>query len=223
MKYKDSAWIAVKLADVMYDRLRHIARAEAERRGHDDVPRNGGARWNYGAERSDGVGCNRDRSVVSPSLFRVGPSVVIPVPMTEAKRRKRGYDQAEIIARRLARLIGAPFGDGILKRRRDTSVMSGLGLQERRANMADAFEVTLGAHKSVGNGAPGAKGLTAGYTGAPALSDVLLVDDVFTTGSTADACAAALKEAGAKRVTLFTFASGADVDPRTADADPQFG
>ncbi|MDR1496780.1 MAG: double zinc ribbon domain-containing protein [Clostridiales Family XIII bacterium] len=204
MKYKDSAWIAVKLADVMYDRLRQLARAEVE--------------------RSDRVRCNRDRSVVPPSIFLLGPSVVIPVPMTEAKRRKRGYDQAEIIARRLAKLIDAPFGDGVLRRKRDTSVMSGLGLRERRANMVDAFEVATDIRESASDGVAEERGLADGF-GEPALVgdeselslfDVLLVDDVFTTGSTADACAAALKEAGAKRVTLFTFAAGADVDPRAA-------
>jgi predicted amidophosphoribosyltransferase len=172
MKYKDSAWIAAKLADVMYDRWRQLAQAD--------------------------------------------PSVVIPVPMTEAKRRTRGYDQAEVIARRLARLIGAPFANDILKRKRDTTVMSALGMAERRANMADAFEVDPYA---------AARGEEQASTRAPApeqkqtadgtlLADVLLIDDVFTTGSTADACASTLKEAGVKRVTLFTFAAGADTDPR---------
>jgi ComF family protein len=126
--------------------------------------------------------------------------IIIPVPMSEAKRRKRGYDQAEVIARRLASLIGAPFADDILMRKRDTAVMSGLGAHERRANMADAFEIRPHVRKLI-------------YDGDFAPSDVMLVDDVFTTGSTADACATTLKEAGVKRVTLFTFASGADVDP----------
>jgi competence protein ComFC len=131
--------------------------------------------------------------------------VIIPVPMSEAKRRARGYDQAEVIARRLARLTGAPFADDILRRKRDTEVMSGLGVHERRVNMADAFELYPRVRNLLDNG-----------ESAPV--DVMLVDDVFTTGSTADACATTLKEAGVKRVTLFTFASGADVDPVSGES-----
>jgi ComF family protein len=130
--------------------------------------------------------------------------MIIPVPMSETKRRVRGYDQAEVIARRLALLIGAPFADDILIRKRDTVVMSGLGVYERRVNMADAFEIHPHAEKLID-------------AGEPAPPDVMLVDDVFTTGSTADACALTLKDAGVKRVTLFTFASGADVDPASGE------
>jgi ComF family protein len=123
--------------------------------------------------------------------------LVIPVPMAEHKKRRRGYDQAELIARIFARFIGAPFAPDILLRRRETAVMSGLGAESRRANMAGAFAVGEYARKLIGGGE-----LTLG--------SVLLIDDVFTTGSTADACAAVLKDAGAEAVTLFTFASGAD-------------
>jgi predicted amidophosphoribosyltransferase len=179
MKYRDAAWIAAKLADAMYDRWLQLGRA-------------GGGQ--------DCIQSGQPDSVL-PSGFGTGPGFVVThVPMAEAKRRARGYDQAETIARRLARLIGAPFADGMLVRRRDTAVMSALGAHERRANMDGAFEA--GEY---------ARGLIA--EGDPALRNVVLIDDVFTTGSTADACAAALKESGVKRVTLFTFASGADVDP----------
>jgi competence protein ComFC len=132
--------------------------------------------------------------------------LIVPVPMSETKRRTRGYDQAEVLARRLARLIGAPLADDMLRRKRDTEVMSGLGVHERRVNMADAFELYPRVQKLIDEGEP-----------APA--DIMLVDDVFTTGSTADACALTLKEAGVKHVTLFTFASGADVDPASGAFD----
>jgi ComF family protein len=136
----------------------------------------------------------------------VQPDLVVPVPMTAAKRRRRGYDQAALVARRFAQLIDAPFAGDVLVRNRDTAVMSGLGAFERRANMAGAFAIDPYARKLIEAGelAPG---------------DVLLIDDVFTTGSTADACAAVLKEAGARTVTLFTFASGADIDGPGANSD----
>jgi competence protein ComFC len=136
--------------------------------------------------------------------------MIVPVPMSEAKRRTRGYDQAEVIARRLALLIGVPFADDILIRKRDTAVMSGLGVHERRANMADAFDIHPDVRKLID-------------AGESAPSEVILVDDVFTTGSTADACAMTLKETGVKRVTLFTFASGADVDPLDSETDEHNG
>jgi ComF family protein len=170
MKYRDSAWIAEKLADAMYDRWRQLARAAGPAR----------------------------------------PTVVTSVPMSAAKRRVRGYDQAEVIARRLSRLIGAPFAEGMLKRSRETVVMSALGAQERRENMAGAFEVDARARDLLAEG-------------DATLSDVTLVDDVFTTGNTADACAAALKEAGVERVTLFTFAAGTDTDPPSRDSDAAAG
>jgi predicted amidophosphoribosyltransferase len=222
MKYRDSAWIATKLADAMYDRWLQPA-------GEDVV-------------RSALAG-NGDSPVAAPSIFRDVPSVVIPVPMSEAKRRTRGYDQAEVMARRLARLIGAPFAGDILRRKRDTAVMSGLDMAGRRANMADAFEAdpyvsgqASGRAEGREEGRPptsadaGAEPLAPGHAercpptfadagAGPLLADVLLVDDVFTTGSTADACSLTLKEVGAKRVTLFTFAAGADTDPRSREDD----
>jgi predicted amidophosphoribosyltransferase len=206
MKYRDSAWIAAKLADAMYDRWLQLADADAAAYEWDGVDRSGCAADDF----DQGHLMNKnDCPVLPPQVVTAGPTVVIPVPMTDAKRRTRGYDQAEVIARRLAQLIGAPFAGDILRRTRDTAVMSGLGMAERRANMADAFETD-----------PYARERMQEQTASRALlDDVLLIDDVFTTGSTADACALTLKEAGAKRVTLFTFAAGADTDPRSQESD----
>jgi predicted amidophosphoribosyltransferase len=124
--------------------------------------------------------------------------------MAEAKKRTRGYDQADLIARKFAKRTGAPFAGDILRRKRDTAVMSELGIFERRANMADAFEIEGYARKLI-------------ESGDRTLGDILLIDDVFTTGSTADACANTLKGAGAREITLFTFASGADGNTNFTD------
>jgi predicted amidophosphoribosyltransferase len=256
MKYKDSAWIAAKLADAMYDRWRQLAEirteseADAATYGRDafaqitfeDETTEAAACERGGADRSGFGADDFDRShlmnkndcpVLPPQVVTAGPSVVIPVPMTEAKRRTRGYDQAEVIARRLAQLIGAPFAGDILRRTRGTAVMSGLGMAERRANMADAFEADPYAiERRQEQTPPRAPERSPKRTPIRApepeqtppralLEDVLLIDDVFTTGSTADACSLTLKEAGAKRVTLFTFAAGADTDPRSQDSDQE--
>jgi predicted amidophosphoribosyltransferase len=177
MKYRDSAWIAAAVAEAMRDRWEYAGGAAAAAHG--------------GFLRGSGSG----GSGALPG--EPAAPLVIPVPMAEHKKRRRGYDQAELIARIFARSIGAPFAPDILLRRRETAVMSGLGAESRRANMADAFAVGEYARKLIGGG-------------ELALGSVLLIDDVFTTGSTADACAAVLKEAGAEAVTLFTFAAGAD-------------
>ncbi|MDR2162532.1 MAG: ComF family protein [Clostridiales Family XIII bacterium] len=176
MKYKDSAWIAGKLADVMYDRWTQLLKAGM-------IPKD------YILSASSSY----------DSVYTAPAFIVVHVPMTETKKRKRGYDQAEIIARRLASLVGAPFAGGILRRALDTAVMSKLGAHERRVNMERAFEVDSRVRSLIAEG-------------DPSFSHVMLVDDVFTTGSTADACSATLKDVGVKRVILFTFASGADMD-----------
>jgi predicted amidophosphoribosyltransferase len=184
MKYGNAAWIASKLAEVMYDRWRQLASGRGAAGGGRAawLPASGGGA--AGSRYADGV----------------LPSIVAPVPMTAAKRRLRGYDQAEVLARRLACLIGAPFTDDLLRRKRNTAVMSDLSAHDRRANMIDAFEAGQYFREQAGEDGDG----------VPA--DVMLVDDVFTTGSTADACAVTLKRAGVREVTLFTFASGPDMD-----------
>jgi ComF family protein len=136
--------------------------------------------------------------------------IIVPVPMTPAKRARRGYDQASLVAERLAHLTGMAFAGDILVRTRETAIMSTLGAAERRANLAGAFRLSAYAQRLA-------------IDGDLRLGGVLLVDDVFTTGSTADACAAVLKEAGAGTVTLFTFASGADRDVHEEPEDEAEG
>jgi ComF family protein len=119
--------------------------------------------------------------------------LIIPVPMHKRKQKKRGYNQAEIIARRLARKLSLPYSDKLLIRTGNTTAMSGLSPFERRMNMESAFSMTEGkARKAEGK-------------------RILLVDDIYTTGSTVDACAQILIEKGAREVRVVTFASGANL------------
>jgi ComF family protein len=120
------------------------------------------------------------------------PDVILPVPMHIKKRRKRGYDQAALIAKRLARCMNVPYDEYCIARKKQTSVMSSLSRDERKRNLVGAFGLAVGAAERVEG------------------KDVLLVDDVFTTGATADACASILLEAGAANVDVFVFASGAN-------------
>jgi ComF family protein len=122
------------------------------------------------------------------------PDLIVSVPMNEVKKRARGYDQAEVIASALASRLGVKYSEGLLVRNAETSVMSALSRAERGANIACAIELRCELAQDC------CKDM-----------QIVLIDDVYTTGSTADACAAVLKQAGAASVKVFTFATGTDM------------
>jgi ComF family protein len=115
-----------------------------------------------------------------------GSDVVVPVPLHPRRLRERGFNQAALMARELARRTGRRTGDGVLVRRKDTVPQAGLSAAARRRNVASAFVVRR-------------RGLVADHV-------VTLVDDVFTTGATVYACAQVLREAGARDVLLLSAA-----------------
>ncbi len=112
--------------------------------------------------------------------------LVVPVPLGRQRRRERGYNQAEEVARHLARLRGRECVPDGLRRRKETRSQAGLDIDQRESNVRDAF---------VGLRAPRLRGRS-----------ILLVDDVLTTGATARAAAQALKTAGVWQVHLLTVA-----------------
>jgi competence protein ComFC len=115
-----------------------------------------------------------------------GVDAIVPVPIHPVRRAMRGFNQAERIAAHLSQLSGVPVQVGWLRRRFYRRPQVGLGQAERLKNVRDAFEVVC--PDSVRGRA------------------VWLLDDVFTTGSTLDACARALKEAGASLVVALAVA-----------------
>lgn len=114
--------------------------------------------------------------------------VLVPVPLHARRLRERGYNQAALLARPLARLLRRPLACRLLERQRETRTQASLGLAERRENVQGAFVVRAPAR--------------------PLLSArrVLLVDDVATSGATAEACARALLAGGASRVHVLVLA-----------------
>jgi ComF family protein len=122
------------------------------------------------------------------SAAGAGGEVLVPVPVHADRARRRGYDQAVLLAAETSRLLGLPWLRA-LERRRNTQPQFDLGRTARRTNVAGAFAV-------------------AGPMEADRIRGrwVVLVDDVVTTGSTLVACAEALYEAGATAVSAVTVA-----------------
>lgn len=138
-----------------------------------------------------------------------GATLVVPVPVHADRERRRGYDQAVLIAEVAAAELGLPCLRA-LERARATTAQFELGREERASNVAGAFQVrTVGGRGGSGRGEPG----RTGGPGVPRRPDlrlagrwVLLVDDVVTTGATLASCAIALERAGAIGVSAITVA-----------------
>ncbi len=117
---------------------------------------------------------------------------VIPVPLHWTRRLRRGYNQAEVIASELARALGARLRTDILIRRRRTRTQTKLGIGEKARNVSGAFAVSERFRSrfhepGIRSGAPSSEGMS-GKRDSAAVRHILLVDDVFTTGSTLYNC-----------------------------------
>ena len=114
-------------------------------------------------------------------------NLIIAVPLHPGRERERGFNQAALLARELARLSKLQLEEHSVVRRVHTERhRAGMDARARRESVADAFAVR--------------------HAGAIAAKRVLLIDDVFTTGATVSSCAAALRDAGADEVFALTVA-----------------
>ncbi len=133
----------------------------------------------------------------------IEPDVIIPVPISAKRMKKRGYNQSALMAAQLSKRWGVPMDDAILARRKDTQLLRSLNPADRRLALAEAFAVD-------------AKGAASGKHGEDERlrgKKVLLVDDIFTTGATVDTCAKVLLDSGADKVYVLTLASGGNRRP----------
>lgn len=129
---------------------------------------------------------------------KMSSEIVTFVPMTEWEEKQRGFNQSELLAREVANRLGLPLLPALVKTR-DTSAQKQLTRKEREENLKDAFECVF---KEVKH------------------RSILLVDDVFTTGATANACAHVLSKAGARDVFVLTAAvTKRRINFETADND----
>ncbi|MFH1369538.1 MAG: ComF family protein [Elusimicrobiota bacterium] len=115
-----------------------------------------------------------------------GVDFIIPVPLHWAKKLLRGYNQSELLAKTAAGYMGKPVEERWLKRVKFTKPQFSLKRDERIKNLSNCFKVKRGA---------GVKGST-----------ILIIDDICTTSTTIEQCAAALKKKGAKKVYALTVA-----------------
>lgn len=126
------------------------------------------------------------RSLAGDDEVWSGVEAIVPVPLHPAKEKNRGFNQAGLLAKRLAKRKNLPLLEGRLAKVRQTEAQTSLDARARETNLKGAFQVKKSA---------GIKGKI-----------VLLVDDVYTTGSTIRECSATLKKAGAKEVRAVTVA-----------------
>jgi ComF family protein len=122
-----------------------------------------------------------------PRLAGIGFDALVPVPLHPRRQRERQFNQAAILAEHLSRSSKIPVRE-FLRRSRYTGTQTRLDRKARRQNLRDAFLLRQDADVTD--------------------LDLLLVDDVLTTGSTLDACAAILLENGARSVRALTVARG---------------
>ena len=123
---------------------------------------------------------------MAPLVKRQEDAILIPVPLHRTRLWTRGFNQSALVARELSKRLNIAADPMVLRRTRRTPPLKGMSSLQRRKTVAGAFRVAD-------------KATVAGKT-------IILVDDVLTTGSTAEACARALKSAGAARIELVSWA-----------------
>lgn len=120
-------------------------------------------------------------------IKRHGIGLIVPVPMYLPKKRKRGYNQAEVFARSLGAELELPVGAKIIRRVKNTVPQKALNDRQRKDNVKGAFQLDANIVE---------------------YSKILLVDDIYTTGSTIDAVAECFLEAGVEEVYFLTACIG---------------
>ena len=112
--------------------------------------------------------------------------IIIPVPIHKKRKAQRGYNQTQLIASKISRCLNIKFCNNVLVKNKDIIAQSKLNKKERIQNIKGAFRI-LNSEEIKGK-------------------NILLLDDIYTTGSTANECSKILKKAGAKKLGVLTIA-----------------
>ncbi|NLY82151.1 MAG: ComF family protein [Clostridiales bacterium] len=126
-------------------------------------------------------------------LEEIKYDIVIPVPIHRKRLKKRGFNQAELIAKYFAKLQNKPFNNKCLVRVKQTDLSKKLNPEERRLNLVEAFKTSKYDEGDIEG------------------RNVLVIDDIYTTGATADAISQILKNVGVKKVYFLSFVAGGDL------------
>ncbi len=155
---------------------------------YDDCMRASIAAFKYHGRREYGKFYAREMAKSFYALAsRWQPEALIPIPLHPSRKRKRGYNQAELVARELGRWWGVPVDTGILRRGKKTLPQKQLNERQRRENLKTAFHISADSVK---------------------YKTVILIDDIYTTGSTMDAAARRLREKGVRKVYFLCISIG---------------
>ncbi len=146
-------------------------------------------RFKYGTEFHLGLPFGHFMAGAIQPSWKV--DLMLPVPLHPNRKKKRGYNQSALLADAIADYTGLALQEGILLRTMDTPTQTKLHKRERLQNLQSAFFVS-------------SKAPIRG-------KNILLVDDVYTTGATADSCSQPLKDAGANKIYVITLATGRNV------------
>ena len=119
-------------------------------------------------------------------IEKIKPDGLVPIPLHKSRRRRRGYNQAELLARAVGSRLNLPVYDKLLVRVKNTVPLKQLNAAERENNLKKAFNVTQNDVK---------------------LKVLIIIDDIYTTGSTIEEAAKVLKAAGVEKIYFVTLAA----------------
>ena len=125
--------------------------------------------------------------VLGETILAWEAEALIPIPLHRRKYQKRGFNQADILAKKLGVLLGIPVLSDYVIRQKKTEPQKELSLKERKKNLKKAFKIKADDVK---------------------LKRIILIDDIYTTGSTLDAVAAILREQGVQTIYFITLCIG---------------
>ena len=126
-------------------------------------------------------------NLLGRKIAEYNADAIVPVPMYKKKQRKRGFNQAYLLAKEISHLTNIPVLNNYVIRNKSTKIMRSLGAKERENNLKKAFKISGDVVK---------------------LTNVIIVDDIYTTGATMDAMARCLKESGIRKVYGLCLSSG---------------
>lgn len=127
-------------------------------------------------------------------IQRVQPEILVPVPIHSGRYRQRGYNQAQILAEQLAKYTEIPVAADLLVRRKKTLPQKELSWKDRMHNLQNAFEVDMAVRRLYEN-----------------VKCVIIIDDIYTTGSTIEACSCVLRNVGFEKIYFLSLCIGKDM------------